>query len=188
MDCEPDADLALPPEAEARLQALLEEQRVRREREEAARTARRRLWYSHHWADDYHRCALVAGRPVCRRCLALYPVALMTMAFALAGFHWPEQLDPWVIWAACVPATLEFVAEKLRGIRYSARRQALVTMLVAPALGRGLAYELDDRWHRYFWGPVLVFGTAWFAAAVYEYQQRMMRDALHNSIEFGPDA
>ena len=58
------------------------------------------------------------------------------------------------------------MAEKLPGTPYSARRQIVVTALVALAIGRGLAYEIDDRWSWNFWGPVLVFGSTWFAAAV----------------------
>ena len=35
------------------------------------------MWLSHHWPSDYDRCAVVAGRHVCRRCLVLYPLALV---------------------------------------------------------------------------------------------------------------
>lgn len=180
---------ALPPEAEARLQALLVEQRAARAVEDGKRLAKRRLWHTHHWPEEYHRCAVIGGTHICRRCLALYPVAFMAMVLQLAGVSlWPEAFDPWLIWALCIPATAEFVAEKLAGLAYSARRQAITTLVVAPALGRGLAYELDDRWHWYFWGPVLVFGGGWFAAAVLAYQRQMMAAALASSTEFGSGA
>lgn len=173
---------ALPAEAEARLQALIADQKERRAEEDRARRARRDLWISHHWPDEYHRCATVGGRHVCRRCLVLYPIALAVMALALAGWQpWPASLDLWFIWGLCIPATLDFMAEKLFDVDYSARRQVMVTALVALALGRGLAYEIDDRWSWNFWGPVLVFGSTWFAAALYRAQRTMFEQALEAS-------
>ena len=65
-----------------------------------------------------------------------------------------------------MPATVDFVLEQLGVIRYSARRQVAVTLLLAPALGSGFAHELDDTWSWKFWGPVLVLSTIWFVAAL----------------------
>ena len=42
----------------------------------------------------------------------------------------------------------------------------MVTLALGPALGTGFAHELDDRWSWVFWGPVLVFCTVWFFAAL----------------------
>ncbi|HET6663331.1 MAG TPA: hypothetical protein VFG94_03700, partial [Acidimicrobiales bacterium] len=36
------------------------------------------LSLSHHWPDEYDRCVTVGGRKVCRRCLVLYPTALVS--------------------------------------------------------------------------------------------------------------
>ena len=172
----------LPPEAEARLSALIAEQQARRVEEDDAARAKRSLWLSHHWPDEYERCAVVGGRHVCRRCLVLYPIALVVMALSLAGFApWPEAYDVGFIWLLCVPATLDFMAEKLLGVDYSARRQIVVTALVALAFGRGLAHEIDDRWSWYFWGPVLAFCSTWFAAALYRAQRTMFEQALEAS-------
>lgn len=182
-----DFDTALPPEAEARLAALQATQRANRAREAEDRAARRAMWRTHHWPDEHHRCAVVAGRKVCRRCLTLYPVALVVMAASFAGFvPWPARFDTLAIWALCLPATVEFLAEKLGGVAYSSRRQIAVTALVGLALGRGLWYELDDRWSWLFWGPVLVFGGVWFLAALVAYQRQLFRTALAASVEFGP--
>ncbi len=176
----------LPPEAEARLQALIAEQQARREAEEDAARARRRLWLAHHWPGEYERCAVIGGRHVCRRCLVLYPIAIAVMIASLAGLApWPERFDVWFIWLLCVPATVEFLAEKLRGSAYSPARQVVVTALVAVALGRGLAHEIDDRWSWLFWGPVLVYGAIWFAAAVIETQRRVFQEALEASRRSG---
>jgi hypothetical protein len=174
----------LPPEAEARLQAMIAEQKARRSQEDEAGKARRNIWRMHHWANEHERCAVVAGRHVCRRCLTLYPIAIAIMVAALAGVHpWPERLDVWFIWLLCIPATAEFVAEKLFHVAYSGRRQIAVTALVG--LGRGLAYEVDDQWTWYFWGPVLVFGPMWFLAAVTRARNTMFEDALTASLESG---
>ena len=64
---------------------------------------------------------------------------------------------------------------------HSARRQIVVTALVALAFGRGLAHEIDDRWSWYFWGPGLVFCSTWFAAALYRAQRNMFEQALESS-------
>ena len=162
--------------------ALLTEQRRVRAEEDARHDARRHLWLTHHWLDEYHRCAVVAGRHVCRRCLALYPLALAVVAVLASGIvAWPAALDPWLVWVLCVPATVEFLAEKLAGVAYDARRQTIVTLAVAVALGRGLALELDGRWSPTFWGPVIVFGTIWFLAAASAARRSLFEAALEAS-------
>ncbi len=169
----------LPPEAEERLQALIAEQQLRRAEEDKVAQGRRNLWLAHHWPGEYERCTIIGGRHVCRRCLVLYPVALIVLAVSFAGFApWPERLDVWMVWLLSIPATLDFLAEKLRGVPYNPRRQVAVTLLVALALGRGFAHEFDDRWSWLFWGPVLVFGGIWFAAAVAKVQRNMFEEAL----------
>lgn len=174
----------LPPEAEAKLQALIAEQNQRRCDEDGARRERRQLWLSHHWSGEYDRCTIIAGRHVCRRCLVLYPIALTVLAVSFFGLQpWPENLDPWFIWLLSIPATLEFLAEKLRDVSYNPTRQVVVTVLVALAVGRGFAHEFDDQWSWLFWGPVLVFGGIWFAAAVTKVQRSMFQDALEASIQ-----
>ena len=176
-------DTALPPEAEAELQALIASQEARRADEAAARRAKRTMWLSHHWPEEYDRCTVVRGRHVCRRCLVLYPIAVAVLIASFAGMQpWPERLDVWFIWLLCIPATLEFLAEKLANVDYNPTRQIVVTALTALALGRGLAYELDDRWSWLFWGPVLVYGGIWFAAAVANMQRKMFEGALAASI------
>jgi hypothetical protein len=125
------------------------------------------MWLSHHWPDELDRCVVLGGRHVCRRCLVLYPLALAVAIASLVGLPpWPEALDLWFIWGLCIPATLEFMAEQIRVIDYSARRQTIATLMLAPALGRGMAHELDDSWSWEFWGPVLVFCAAWFIATL----------------------
>ncbi|MGI9600625.1 MAG: hypothetical protein ACR2QE_01980 [Acidimicrobiales bacterium] len=132
----------------------------------AEERARRGLWLSHHHPEQFDRCVRIGRHHVCRRCLTLYGVSLVVVIFSLAGLPpWPARLDTIFIWGLSVVGTMEFVAEQLGWVRYRAWRQVAATTLVALAFGRALAYELEDRWDWYFWGPILVFGTIWFAAA-----------------------
>ncbi len=133
----------------------------------AEEASARAMWRTHHHSDQYDRCVMINGRHVCRRCITLYPTSLLVAAISLAGvIIWPTRYDLLLIWGLSIPGTIEFVLEQLGVLRYSPRRQILVTFLVALALGRGFAYELDSRWSWEFWGPVLVFGSTWFAAAM----------------------
>jgi hypothetical protein len=185
-DRDPDPDSSLPPEAEARLQALIAEQQQRRAVDDDAHQKRRAMWRTHHWPEEYDRCTIVRGRHVCRRCLTLYPIAIAVMVLSVVGVPpWPERLDVWFVWGLCIPATVDFVSEKLADVPYSPRRQIVATALVGVALGRGLAHEIDDRWTWTFWGPVLVFGSVWFLAAVARARNTMFEQALEASLESG---
>ena len=129
--------------------------------------ARRQMWHAHHWPEDYERCVQIGRRSVCRRCLVLYPLTFAIALLALADvLLWPRKFDPLLIYVLSIPGTVEYAAEQLGLIRYSARRQVIGTALVAIPLGRGFSYELDHRWSWYFWGPLFTFGTIWYLSAV----------------------
>jgi len=165
----PDADTITPPGSTA---GMVDDSRFDRAVEAIRQQndiddSRRAMWRTHHHHDQYDRCVMIRGRHVCRRCITLYPTSLAVAALSLLGVVlWPVQYDLWLIWGLCLPGTADFVLEQTGVVRYSARRQILVTVLIALALGRGFAFELESRWSWEFWGPVLVFGTAWFVAAV----------------------
>ena len=152
--------------------AAFAEVAARREAEarsrDADRAARRALWRTHHWPERYDRCATVGRFHVCRRCTWFYSIAFVVAALGLAFdvSPWPASWDGTMVWLLSIPATLEFVGGELGLYRYDARRQAVVTAILAPAVGRGIAAELQDQWSGLFWGPVLVFGTTWFVFAV----------------------
>ena len=71
-----------------------------------------------------------------------------------------------MVWILPIPATVDFVLGELSQLKYSPRRQVITTAIMAFAVGRGLHAELIERWSTTFWGPVLVFGSIWFATAV----------------------
>jgi hypothetical protein len=130
------------------------------------------LWLAHHWPAQYERCAVVGRRHICRRCLALYPVALVVVVLGLAGVRWPERYDAWLVWPLVLPATVEFCLENLGLIRHSPRR--LVTVTVPLAVGSGVLFlrYLDRLGDPLVWTVVGVCLGACIAAVVV----RAMRD------------
>lgn len=134
--------------------------------EDAPAVADTPMWLSHHWPDDYDRCAVVGGRHVCRRCLFMYPVALVVAVLASAGWWWPRDLDPVLIPLLPVPAVVDFVVDNLRLARHSPSRQAALTAIGALAAGAGFARYLDRPTDPLVWGTVLVLGGVCLAAAI----------------------
>lgn len=124
------------------------------------------MWLSHHWPSDYHRCVVVAGRHVCRRCLVLYPMALAAAVLAAAGATWPDRLDVWLLWLLPLPAVVEFVGEHLGLLRYRFRRQVVTTLLLAVASGKLYVRYLDDPGDALAWSVVVVEGGACLLAAL----------------------
>jgi hypothetical protein len=116
------------------------------------------LLLSHHPPSQYDRCFRIGRHHVCRRCAVLYPLAFAVAIASLAGAHWPEGWDRALLYLLPLPVTLEFVVERLGGIRYHAGRQLVATLLAAPALGRGFARYVVHPTDRLFWTMVLLFG------------------------------
>lgn len=122
------------------------------------------LLLSHHPPSQYDRCIRIGRHPVCRRCAVLYPLAFVVAIASLFGLHWPETWDRTLLYLLPLPVTLEFVIERFGGVRYRAGRQIALTLLAAPALGRGLARYFAHPTDRLFWGMVVLFGgSALFA-------------------------
>jgi hypothetical protein len=124
------------------------------------------MWLSHHWPDGYDRCAVIAGRHVCRRCLVLYPVALVTGIAISVGGWWPHGLDPWVLWLGPLAGTIEFVLDNLRRIGYSPIRQMVLSSGGAVAAGVGYVRYLDDHTDPLVWSVVAVYTTVCVAGVV----------------------
>lgn len=120
------------------------------------------LWLSHHRDDQLDRCAVVAGRHVCRRCLVLYPIALLSMAAVLAGVAAPS----WLLFVLPAAAAIEFVVEQLGLIRYHPARQSVLTAIAAPALGIGFGRVVENPADRPFWTMVAMFAVPCAIVAV----------------------
>lgn len=129
-------------------------------------SSRTPLWLSHHWPSGYDRCAVVAGRHVCRRCLWMYPTALVAGVLAGIGVTWPGGLDPWLIWLLPLPAVIDFVADNLALARYSAQRQAWLSALGAVAAGKGYIRYLDDQTDPLVIGVVLTYGAVCLVSVI----------------------
>lgn len=102
---------------------------------------------------------MVAGRPVCRRCLVLYPLLLATLTATAAGvIAVPDGWRNPILWLLPLPAALEYSAEAFGRLRYHPRRQVLVTVLQAVGGGAGFAWELRQPDSVTFWTAVLTYG------------------------------
>jgi hypothetical protein len=125
-------------------------------------TSRPSLLLAHHRPEQHERCALVAGRPVCRRCLVLYPLLLLAIAATALGATapvpagWREAL----LWLLPLPAAVEYTLEAFDRVRYSPHRQVAVTVPQAVAGGAGFAWEWQAPATVSFWTAVAVYGTA----------------------------
>jgi hypothetical protein len=118
------------------------------------------LLLSHHPPGALNRCFRLGRFHVCRRCAVLYPVAAAVTALSLGGIAWPRAWDQSLLWLAPLPVTLEFLLERFGALRYRPRRQIVLTLLAAPALGRGFARYLQQPTDSLFWGMVLLYGGA----------------------------
>ena len=117
---------------------------------------------AHHAETERHRCAVVGGRAVCRRCLVLYPLllaVLIAVGIGSAGFVPLEWRNP-LLWLLPLPAALEYSGEAFGRLRYSPGRQVFVTVLQAIGGGAGFAWELIDPESVSFWRAVVLYGFA----------------------------
>jgi hypothetical protein len=124
------------------------------------------MWLSHHWPADYDRCAVVAGRHVCRRCLVLYPAALVAALLASTGATWPDRFDVALCWLLPLPAVIEFVGEQLGWLRHRPARLVVTTLFLAAACGNLYARYLDHPGDGLVWAVVIVYAGICLAAAL----------------------
>lgn len=124
------------------------------------------MWLSHHWPDGYDRCAVIRGRHVCRRCLVLYPVALVAGIAISVGSWWSGQYDAWLLWLLPLPGVVEFVLDNLKLVRYSPVRQMVLSSFGAVAAGIGYVRYLDQATDPLVWSVVAVYTTVCVLAVV----------------------
>ena len=96
------------------------------------------MWLSHHQHGDRERCLRVGRVHVCRRCLVLYPIALVVCGAWLAR-PGGDRMSGLAMWVLPIPVVIEWTAEHAWAVAYSARRQVVLTALAAPGLGVALA-------------------------------------------------
>ena len=120
------------------------------------------MWLSHHYPEDYDRCVRVGHRHLCRRCVVLYPLAVLVLGIGAA-----LAVDPAVTAAALVilplPAVVEWTLEHLGVVAYAPARQVAVTIPLAVGLGAGFVRYFEQRTDPWFWTVVLGYG-GWCAA------------------------
>jgi hypothetical protein len=116
------------------------------------------LWLSHHRPDQYDRCVVIRGRHVCRRCIVLYPTALVAaIVLGIVG-PWPEDLDPWVLWILPLPAVAEFVLEHRHAIKHSPTRLVAFSIPLGIACARMYQLYLHDAGNELVWTVVGLYG------------------------------
>jgi len=114
------------------------------------------MWLAHHYPDEYDRCVVIGRSHVCRRCLVLYPLMIVVMVLT-SGLQLGTTVDALVVIALPLPAVVEVVLELVGVLRYDARRQIALTVLLAIGLGRGFALYLQDHLSVLFWGVVVAY-------------------------------
>jgi len=124
------------------------------------------MYLSHHWPDGYDRCAVIGGLHICRRCLVLYPVALVAGITISIGSWWPSGIDAWVLWLFPLPGVIEFALDNLGRISYSPRRQMVLSAAGAVAAGVGYTRYLDDTFDSLVWSVVGVYTAICVASVV----------------------
>lgn len=103
---------------------------------------------------------------MCRRCLALYPIALASLIAAAAGLRWDRSLDPVLLFTLPVPSTVEFVLEHIGAASYRPARQLALMVPLAVAFGVGLDRYLGHPGDPLFWAVVVTYCAVWGAAAL----------------------
>jgi hypothetical protein len=123
------------------------------------------MWLAHHFPEDYDRSVVIGRSHVCRRCLALYPLAFVVLGICLVAQP-GRTVEIVTLAVLSLPAVVELVLEQTGVIRYAPRRQVAVTLLLALGLGAGFAAYLDDQLDPAFWAIVIGY-TAVCLAAVF---------------------
>ncbi len=124
------------------------------------------IWLAHHWPDQYDRCAVVAGRHVCRRCLVMYPIAFAVAALAVAGWALASPWSQLALVLLPLPALVEFVGEHRGWWGYAPNRQAVLGALQGLGLGVGFGRYLLHPADPWFWGVGLTYSAVAGVAAL----------------------
>ncbi len=124
------------------------------------------LLVAHHYPEDYERCTFIMGVPVCRRCFFLYLPTLAIIGLQATLWKIDPTWDP-LLTGLAVPATAEFVLERLGRLHYHPGRVVVTSLLLSIPLGRAFVHQFEDPWDPKFWGFILVFGIPAGSAALW---------------------
>jgi uncharacterized membrane protein len=92
---------------------------------------------AHHYPEDYSRCYRIAGRKICARCLGLYPLLVLTLAFQIgmrtrAAYEW----EPWLVAALTLPAVIDWARGRFDPATGINPFRTFTGVLLGIALGR----------------------------------------------------
>jgi hypothetical protein len=113
---------------------------------------------------------------VCRRCLVLYPTAILVAVVFGLWLPWPDRLDPWLLWLLPLPVVAELAGEHLGLLRHSARRLVAVTVPLGIACGRLYLRYLDDLTDALVLAVVGVYGGLCALLVLFSHSNRARRD------------
>ena len=123
------------------------------------------MWLAHHHPDQYERCVTFGTLHVCRRCLVLYPLAVLCAVVVLLTDPPPTLLIA-AMWLLPAPVMAEWVGEHLGHLSHSPRRQVVLTALAAPALGAALAWHATSPFELAALAPMTTWAIVGLAAAL----------------------
>lgn len=128
------------------------------------------IWLSHHPPDEHERCAWVGPVPVCRRCLATWPLALLLTGLGVAGRLPPASDLELVAWLG--PPLGEYLAVHLGRLPYRRGRTWFVGLLAGIAAGRLFHRYLQDPYDPAVWTLLLGAGIPAGLAALWHTLRR----------------
>jgi hypothetical protein len=123
------------------------------------------MWLAHHHPDQYERCVTLGTLHVCRRCLVLYPLAVLCAVLVLLTDP-PPSWSIAAMWLLPAPVMVEWVGEHLGRLPHSPRRQVVLTALAAPALGTALAWHAVSPFELAAIAPMATWALVGLASAL----------------------
>lgn len=127
-----------------------------------------RLLLSHHPPHEAHRCIHLGGKPwLCRRCTFLWPLSLVVLVAQLSLGLIPEAFHRPLLLILPLPAVFFFIREQIGWAPYHPFTVIWTSLVLAPAIGVGLARYLQTARDPLFWGMVLLFAGPCFVAVVW---------------------
>lgn len=95
------------------------------------------MWLSHHHPDQHDRCVFIGKRPVCRRCLALWPLTIFLMVLQLVLIG-PVKSTFWDLIAIIpvLPGFVDFLGTTRLWWSYSPKRVLIGSFFMAIGLSR----------------------------------------------------